>query len=89
MKAHLKIAGSTVTVVFTTDYPIGGWTWPFTFVAPNEWSAALLQTELQSQLELHVKQLRERAYLEGWNDAKKKKRKQTWWSCCFNVDAIR
>ncbi len=57
-----------------------GHSFKFDFNAGTEWSAKLLVQAMRDGAGACMEQIRRDAYLEGWRDAKAKRRKQTWFS---------
>lgn len=43
-----------------------------------DYQAELLKDAMQKNLNNHLKQIKHDAYMEGWRDAKAKKRKRVW-----------
>jgi hypothetical protein len=80
--------GRRITVRATPQSPLSSQT-PFDFVLDvnDEWAATLLMWNLREHLSAELRKARERAYNQGWKDAKGKKRaKETWFSPVWERD---
>lgn len=71
-------AGSTVRVEIKVAST--GWTHYFNFDGGSEWAATLLRNALSESVWNAVKDARADAYAAGWQDAKSKQAKTTWFS---------
>lgn len=79
---------TVVKANINTGLPIERCMLVFTFEATNQYSAELLKQYLDKSFSDAVETAHRKAYEQGWQDAKKKRRKKKLFVCTFTKDDI-
>lgn len=83
---EFKRVGSRIEVIVHYGYPVSTYHSTTNIAYSNEFEAIMAYDNLIQHYGEVFKQIREQSYNKGWSDAKKKKKKTTWFSCFFGKD---
>lgn len=85
MRIDIERKGTHVAVKVTVHIPFyEPRVWTFEWNAASEAYAGLLAEHFRKGFNDRVRAIREEAYTKGWEDHKKRRPKDTWFSGCIN-----